>query len=109
MEVGDDSVDSNVDVESRRIAEEELERHAFLSVLGNLFGDWLTGPLVSDVDPSPKTDMKEGKVVFNGELVDIGILVSWLFASCGVSSAQFGLLLQAAATFVWIYPRDGRP
>lgn len=46
-------------------------------MLNALVGDCATDPFASAVEPFPNTDMKEGKVVCSGELVDVGILEGW--------------------------------
>ena len=77
--VGDDSLDSKVEVESRRIyeaAETWDEVFGLRSGLYVFFNGCVSAMPVCRADPFPNTDAKEGKVANSGELDDNGILVS---------------------------------
>ncbi|KAL9103451.1 MAG: hypothetical protein Q9163_001514 [Psora crenata] len=76
--VGEDSLDSKVEVEPRRMIEDEawLKLFVLLSMLDDLLDGWVNAGLACRFDPFPNTEAKEGRVPNTGELVDTGILVS---------------------------------
>lgn len=75
--VGEDSVDSKVEVESRRAnGFEKLENRLVWVRTGDCVATACPSLTSSLSGPSPKTDMKEGKEASSDcELVDTGIIV----------------------------------
>ena len=75
--VGDESVDSKVDVESRRVnGVGKFESLLVWVLTGDCFAVEFPSLNAIFSDPSPNTDMKDGREANNDcELVDVGIVL----------------------------------